>query len=38
VDTAARFDAQGKQANARFGQSTSARDGRRVRLGLKFYF
>jgi hypothetical protein len=38
VDTTARFDAQGKQANARFGQYTSARDGRRVQLGLKFYF
>jgi len=38
VDTAARFDAQGRQVNARFGQYTSARDGRRVQLGLKFYF
>jgi hypothetical protein len=38
VDTAARFDAQGRQANRRFGQYTSARDGRRVQLGLKFYF
>lgn len=38
VDTGARFDTAGKQINARFGQYNSARDGRRVQLGAKFYF
>lgn len=38
VDNAARFDLQGNQVNGRFGEYTSARDARRVQLGLKFYF
>ena len=38
VDTVARFDATGKQVNARFGQYLLSRDGRRVQLGLKFSF
>jgi hypothetical protein len=38
VDTVARFDATGKQINARFGQYLLTRDGRRVQLGLKFAF
>ncbi len=38
VDTTARFDAQGRQVNARFGQYTGAADGRRMVLGLKLYW
>jgi hypothetical protein len=38
VDTAARFNAAGAQTNQRFGQYTSARDARKVQLGLKFAF
>lgn len=38
LDNAARFDLHGAQVNGRFGQYTSARDARRVQLGLKFYF
>ena len=39
VDTAARFDtATGQQVNARLGQLTSARDGRRMQFALRFYF
>lgn len=38
VETSARFDAQGNQVNRRFGEYTSARDSRRIQLGLKFYF
>ena len=38
VDTTARFDAQGKQVNSRFGQYTSTTDARRIVLGAKFYF
>lgn len=38
VDTVARFDATGKQVNARFGQYLLSRDGRRVQLGIKFAF
>ncbi len=38
VDTAARFDQQGNQTNARMGQLTSAADPRIVQLALRFYF
>jgi hypothetical protein len=38
IDTVARFDATGKQVNARFGQYIASRDGRRVQLGVKFAF
>jgi hypothetical protein len=38
LDTTARFDATGKQINARFGQLISARNPRRLQLGLKFIF
>jgi len=38
VDTTARFDAAGKQVNARFGQLTSARSARRMQAGLRFVF
>lgn len=38
VSTGARFDAAGKQVNGRFGEYISARDARRIQLGLKFYF
>ncbi|MBS1859502.1 MAG: carboxypeptidase regulatory-like domain-containing protein [Acidobacteria bacterium] len=38
VNTAARFDATGKQVNGLFGQVTAARDPRIMQLGLRFYF
>lgn len=38
LDTTARFDATGKQVNARFGQVISARNPRRLQLGLKLIF
>jgi hypothetical protein len=38
LDTAARFDAAGSQVNARFGQVISARNPRRLQLGLKLNF
>jgi hypothetical protein len=38
VDTTARFDAQGNQVNARFGEYINTLDARRVVLGAKFYF
>ncbi len=38
VDTTARFDAQGRQVNARFGQYLNTGDARRIVLGAKFYF
>ncbi|MDZ7639303.1 MAG: hypothetical protein U5J83_13800 [Bryobacterales bacterium] len=38
VDNAARFDAQGRQVNARFGQYIGTTDARRIVLGAKFYF
>lgn len=38
VDTVARFDANGKQVNPRFGQYLLSRDGRRIQLGVKFSF
>ena len=38
VNTAARFDAQGNQVNARFGEYTAAYDARRIQAALKFYF
>jgi len=38
LDTAARFDAQGRQVNARFGEFTAARNPRIVQLALRFYF
>jgi hypothetical protein len=38
VDTAARFDAQGRQVNARFGEFTAARNPRLIQLALRFYF
>lgn len=38
VDTTARFDSAGTQVNGRFGEYISAREARRMQLGLKFYF
>ena len=38
VDTTARFDAQGRQVNAQFGQFTGARDPRQIQFSLRFYF
>jgi len=38
VDTAARFDATGKQINSDFGWYTAADPGRIIQLGLKIYF
>ena len=38
IDTGARFDAGGNQVNSLFGSYTSARDPRRVQLGLKVRF
>ena len=34
----ARFDAQGNQVNARFGEMTGADPARRIQLALRFYF
>jgi hypothetical protein len=38
IDTGARFDAAGNQTNTLFGSYTTARDPRRVQLGLKVRF
>ena len=38
VDTTTRFDAQGNQVNARFGELTSAAAARRIQLALRFSF
>jgi hypothetical protein len=38
VDSAARFDAQGNQINARFGQITSARSARELQFSLRVHF
>lgn len=38
VDTAARFDAAGRQVSATFGQYTQTLDARRIVMGAKFYF
>lgn len=38
LDTTGRYDAAGRQVNARFGQFTGSADGRRLVLGLKLYF
>lgn len=38
VDTAARFDAAGRQVSGTFGQYTSTLDARRTVIGAKFYF
>jgi hypothetical protein len=38
IDTGARFDAAGNQVNSLFGSHTTARDPRRVQLGLKVRF
>jgi hypothetical protein len=38
VDTGARFDAQGRQVNGRFGEYTGARPARRIQMALKLYF
>jgi hypothetical protein len=38
VDSAARFDATGKQVNQEFGQYIASGPARRVVLGLKLYF
>ena len=38
LDAGARFDAQGRQVNARFGQLFSARAPRQIQLALRFYF
>jgi hypothetical protein len=37
-DATARFDAQGKQVNARFGEMTSARLPRQMQFALRFLF
>ncbi len=37
-DTAARFDAQGRQVNARFGEMTAARAARLIQLALRLTF
>ena len=38
LDTAARFDAQGNQTNARFGELLSSRGARRVQIALRLTF
>jgi hypothetical protein len=38
LDTGARFDAQGNQVNARFGEFTAARQARIMQLALRFKF
>jgi hypothetical protein len=38
VDNAARFDAQGRQANGRFGELTAARAPRQMQFALRAYF
>lgn len=38
IDTASRWDAQGRQVNQRFGQVIAAAAARRIQLGLKFSF
>jgi hypothetical protein len=38
IDTTTRFDATGKQTNARFGQVISAADPRQMQLALRLYF
>jgi hypothetical protein len=38
LDTTGRFDAAGRQVNARFGEYTGSYDARRMVLALKFYF
>jgi hypothetical protein len=38
IDTAARFDGQGNQTNARFGELTGSRGARRVQLALRLTF
>jgi hypothetical protein len=38
INTAARFDASGKQINSQFGQATSARQARVIQLGGTLYF
>jgi hypothetical protein len=38
VDSTARFDPQGKQVNARFGEMTAARDPRQMQFALRFIF
>jgi len=37
-DTAARFDANGNQVNARLGEAISARNPRQIQMGLKVIF
>jgi hypothetical protein len=38
VNISARFDTQGRQVNAQFGELTAARNPRQVQLALRFYF
>ncbi len=38
LDTAARFDPQGRQVNTRFGEFTAARPARVMQMALRFYF
>ena len=38
LDTSARFDAQGRQTNARLGEYTAARNARRIQLALRLNF
>ena len=38
VDATARFDPQGRQVNARFGELTAARGARIMQLALRLYF
>jgi hypothetical protein len=38
IDTTARFDAQGRQVNARFGEFTGARPARIIQFALRLSF
>ena len=38
VDVSGRFDANGNQVNARFGEYTATRQARRIQAGLRIYF
>jgi hypothetical protein len=38
VNTAAQFDATGKQTNVNFGKVTSARNERRMQLSIRYIF
>jgi hypothetical protein len=38
LDAAARWDAQGNQVNARFGEFTAARSPRQMQFAARFFF